>query len=71
MYKREWTVCACARVCAGRDYVMECAGGRVESGPVRRVGCSLLSTVLRISLLHWRYICWESFAYKYTANAID
>jgi len=31
---------------SGRDYVMECAGGRVESRPVRRVGCSLLSAVL-------------------------
>jgi hypothetical protein len=42
-------VCVCVYVCGylpGRDYVMECAGGRVESSPVRRVGCSLLSTVL-------------------------
>ena len=42
-------MCVCARVRAclsGRDYVMECAAGRVESRPVRGVGCSLLSTVL-------------------------
>jgi hypothetical protein len=53
-YNIEWTypsVCVCVCVCmcgylSGRDYVMECAGGRVESRPVRRVGCCLLSTVL-------------------------
>ena len=33
-------VCVCVCVCArlsGRDYVMECAGGRVESRPAHRV----------------------------------
>jgi hypothetical protein len=36
-------------VCVGTylvETVMECAGGRVDSRSVRRVGCSLLSTVL-------------------------
>jgi hypothetical protein len=41
-----------------RDYVMECAVGRLESMPVRRVGCSLLSTVLcLVYRVGGRYIC--------------
>ena len=45
------SVCVCVCVClcgylSGQDCVMECAGGRMEGRPVRRVGCSLLSTVL-------------------------
>jgi hypothetical protein len=48
-------VCVCAGGCGvcvcvnlfGRDCVMECVEGCVESRPVRsRVGCILLSTVL-------------------------
>jgi hypothetical protein len=44
-----WVCFVCVCVCgylSGRDYVMECAGGRVEGSPVRRVGCSQVSTVL-------------------------
>jgi len=42
-------VCVCVCVCgylSGRDYVMECVESRVGSKPVRRVGFTLLSTVL-------------------------
>jgi len=42
-------MCVCVCMCvylSGRDYVMECAGGSVESKPVRKVGRSLLSTIL-------------------------
>jgi hypothetical protein len=48
-----WWVWVCVYVCvcvygylSGRDCVMECVGGRLESRPVCRVSCSLLSTVL-------------------------
>jgi hypothetical protein len=39
-------VCVGGGYLSGRDYVMECARGRVESRRVRIVGYSLLSTVL-------------------------
>ena len=48
-YLIETTESVCVCLCgypSGQDYVMECAGDRVESRPVRIVGCSLLSTVL-------------------------
>jgi len=42
-----WCVCVSVRArLSDRDYVMECALGLVESRSVRRVGCSLLWTVL-------------------------
>jgi hypothetical protein len=38
---------------SGQDYVMECAGGRVESRPVRRVCCSFLLRIFSISREFW------------------
>jgi hypothetical protein len=48
LHVNSFRVCLCVYVggeLSCRDYVMECAGGRVESRPVRRLGCGLLSTL--------------------------
>jgi hypothetical protein len=49
LYVTSFPVCVCVCVCgylSGRDYVMECAGGRVESRPVRRVTYSHKPTLI-------------------------